>query len=154
MNLFCVPIRECTYENDITLEKSYYENTGVIDIPDVHVFFEIQKDNNQDYILKLNANGIFLLEDARSLETIEYPFKIEIKEKLNEESELYERFLKNSQNTLDILSILWENIVLEIPICYTISEELETGEKQSGMSSVEIDPRLAPLMGLLDKEKE
>ena len=66
--------------------------------------------------------------------------------------------MENSQNTLDILSILWENIVLEIPISYTESDELnlkEEGYQVNGNESGEnVDPRLAPLLELLDKEKE
>lgn len=158
MDLKKVPIRELEYQNEIEFDKSYYENTDVLDIKKLNLAFSIKKNNNQEDVLKLNANGVFLLEDARTLETVEYPFEVSFEEILNESSDLYERFLRNSQNTLDILSILWENIVLEIPISYTVAEELKTDDSASykivGEESIELDPRLAPLMGLLDKEKE
>ena len=56
--------------------------------------------------------------------------------------------------------MLWENIVLEIPISYTVCDELELPSERVGwdMAHVEskeqIDPRMAPLLDLLKKEKE
>ena len=150
MNLKMVPIRECKYEGTVEIPKEYYEHTDVLEIKNVTLKFSIHKDQNQDDILSLQAHGIFVLSDARTLEPVEDPFTIEMNEKISFESEICGRFLENSQNTLDILDILWENIVLEIPISYTVSEELEeTKTKEEEM----IDPRLAPLMELL-KEKE
>lgn len=157
MDLKKVYIRDTDYEGNIEIDKTYYENTDILDIKNVNLKFSIHKNNNQEDVLNLKSTGIFILEDARNLTPIEYPFSIEFIEILNEESEFCGRFLTNSQNTLDILDILWENIVLEIPICVTSSEELNMKTKyyQVGNESKnEIDPRLAPLMDLLDKEKE
>ena len=110
---------------------------------------EIDEEEN----LTLNSKGTFIIEDARTLEPVEYPFTISFEEKLDETSEICGRFLLNSQNTLDILEILWENIVLEIPISYTVSKEIEIEDNEKEKDEL-IDPRMAPLMGLLDKEKE
>ena len=43
---------------------------------------------------------------------------------ITEESELLGKFLTNSQNTLDILAVLWENIVLEVPLRFTKVRDL------------------------------
>ena len=159
MDLNKVVIREIEYEDSITLEKEIYKNTPILGIDKVKLHFSIKKDINQDFILRLNSSGIFILEDARTLEPVEYPFEVSFEEKLVEDSEFYARFLINSQNTLDILAILWENIVLEIPISYTVSKELQNSD-ENGYAIVgkenndKIDPRLAPLLELLDKEKE
>ncbi len=159
MDLTKVAIREINFEDNILLDKSFYEKAPILDIKDLNLHFSIKQNLEQDYVLKMEASGIFLLEDARTLLPVDYPFHILLEEKLNEESEIWSRFSTNSQNTLDILTILWENIVLEIPISYTVSEELQSddshGYKIVGNESDEnIDPRLAPLLGLLDKEKE
>ena len=55
------------------------------------------------------------------------------------------------------MGILWENIVLEVPISISMSEN--TTMEGNGWELVEekkesIDPRLAPLRKLLDSEKE
>lgn len=159
MDLKVVPIRVMKYESDILIPKELYQNTDILDMKDVFLKFQIIKDMNQDDILILESTGTMFLEDARSLESVPYAFQINMEEKIDESSEMCGRFLTNSQNTLDILSILWENIVLEIPISYTVSEPLKneenTGYKVVGEESLKkIDPRLAPLMELLDKEKE
>ena len=52
------------------------------------------------------------LNDSVSLEPVNYPFSFKISENVAE-------FLEKDQFTLDIISILWENIVLEIPIRYS-----------------------------------
>ena len=153
-----VPIRDTQYHEKIIMPASYYQKMDIVGISPVDVKFEIKKDLNQEDNLHLQATGNLLLEDARTTETVEYPFQIDLTEKINEESEFCGRFLEKSKNTLDILSILWENIVLEIPISYTLADELHLegeGYQVSGKKSGEnIDPRLAPLLELLDKEKE
>lgn len=159
MDLKVIPIRVMKYESDILIPKELYQNTDILDMEKVFLKFEIYKDMNQDDILVLESTGTMFLEDARSLERVPFAFHINMEEKIDESSEMCGRFLTNSQNTLDILSILWENIVLEIPISYTVSEPLKneenTGYKVVGEESLKkIDPRLAPLMELLDKEKE
>lgn len=153
-----VPIRDMEYHGKITIPESYYQKIDIVGISPVDVKISIKKDLNQEDNLQLEAKGNLLLEDARTTETVEYPFQIDLTEKINEESEICGRFLEKSKNTLDILAILWENIVLEIPISYTLADELHLegeGYQVSGKKSGEnIDPRLAPLLELLDKEKE
>ena len=150
INLRKVPIHEYHYKGIVNYPKEYFKTTGILEMSSVTLEFSIFQNNDQEDMLSLSGKGILYLEDARSLEEIPYPYDIHLEEKIAPESEFCGRFLENSQNTLDILDILWENIVLEIPISYTVSEELEeTQTKEEEM----IDPRLAPLMELL-KEKE
>ncbi len=133
--------------------KEYYEPTGILNISPVNIHLSIFQNANQEDMYHLTAIGTFLLNDARTLNPVEYPFTIDLEEKIDPTSEFCGRFLENSQNTLDILNILWENIVLEIPISYTVSEKLNE-TKEIGEENDEIDPRLAPLRELLEKEKE
>ena len=58
-----------------------------------------------------------ILEDSISLEEVDYPFSIEIEGILEENS-------KKLQNTLDLIEILWENIVLEVPLKFSKVEDL------------------------------
>ena len=160
VDLTKVPIRNINYEGVVAIPKEYYEKMDILDVQNVHLKFEIYKNMDQDDILHLVCTGNFLLQDARNLEPVSYPFQFEFAEKIDEESEMCGRFLENSQNTLDIMAILWENIVLENPISYTECDSLENPKENVGWRVVgekddeEIDPRLAPLMELLDKKKE
>ena len=160
LDLTKVPIRNINYEGMVTIPKNYYEKMNILDVQNVQVNFEISKNMDQEDILYLSCSENFLLQDVRNLEPVSYPFQFEFNEKINEESEICGRFLENSQNTLDIMAILWENIVLENPISYTVCDSLENSKENAGWRVVgeeddqEIDPRLAPLMELLDKKKE
>ncbi len=149
VDLTKVPIQKMKYENEVTFPEEWIKQAGLLGIKEAFVSFQIFPKSDSDDEIVLQCHGTLFLSDARSLEKVEYPFSFEFQEKLNEESEIFGRFFTNSQNTLDILEILWENIVLEIPISFTVSEEIPTGENKK-----EIDPRLAPLLELLEKEKE
>ncbi len=156
-----VPIRKMSYKGKVEIPKEFYEKMDILDIKNVILEFKIDIDANQDEVLYLKSTGEFILSDARDLKPLSYPFKIELEEKLNPDSEIYGRFLENSQNTLDIMTILWENIVLEKPISYTVCDSLKNNEENTGWRVVgdedddqSIDPRLAPLMELLNKKKE
>ena len=98
-----------------------------------------------------------ILPDARTLEDVELPLKIKIEEKITDTNENIQEYFEKNKNTLDIMGILWENIVLEVPI--SISKNENTTIEGDGWELLEekkesIDPRLAPLRKLLDSEKE
>ena len=58
-----------------------------------------------------------ILEDSISLDNIEYPFSIDIDENIEEN-------LEKDENSIDILPILWQNIVLEVPLKFTKVNDL------------------------------
>lgn len=159
MNLKEVFIRKTEYEGPVEIPKEWYTKTGVLDIKNLYLKFSIYQNANQDDIVSLECQGDLILEDARTLDRVSYPVSVSMEEKIDEESEICGKFLEKSKNTLDIMAILWENIVLEIPISYTVSDSLEISENDGWTlvgenSEKEMDPRLAPLRELLDKEKE
>ena len=158
IDLTKVPIRKMEYASVVQIPKSYYEKMTIIDIRDVNVKFSITSDANQDDILDLSCQGTFILQDARDLKEVSYPFQFELNEKITEDSEICGRFLENSQNTLDIMAILWENIVLEVPMRFTTTKDAHLsgdgwslGENKNKEDN--IDPRLAKLSELLDRKE-
>ena len=58
-----------------------------------------------------------ILEDSISLDNVEYPFSIDIDENIEEN-------LEKDENSIDILPILWQNIVLEVPLRFTKVNDL------------------------------
>ena len=161
LDLHHVMIAPVSFEGDIEIDSSYYQNTDILEMPAIHVLFSISRDLNQEDIFRMEAQGNFYLQDSLSLESVLYPFHFEVEEKIDKNNDFFEKILENSKNTLDIIEILWENIVLEIPISYSASENSLNLENQEGYELTteekkkeEVDPRLAPLLGLLDKEKE
>ena len=57
-----------------------------------------------------------VLEDSISLEPIDHQFSCQIEEEFEENDE-------NLENILDITDILWQNIVLEVPLKLTNVED-------------------------------
>jgi uncharacterized protein len=47
---------------------------------------------------------------------VNYPFNIKIYEVIDLESKENEEYLKIDKNSVDILPLIWQNIVLEIPL--------------------------------------
>ena len=90
------------------------------------------------------------LEDASNLEILDYPFNFEIEENL--------KISQNSENILDITEILWQNIVLEVPISYSKNHKDENlageGWELKNKETKKIDSRFAKLTELLEKGKE
>ena len=51
------------------------------------------------------------------MDNVEYPFSIDIDENIEEN-------LEKAENSIDILPILWQNIVLEVPLRFTKVNDL------------------------------
>ena len=89
------------------------------DLINAKVIGKIYLDSVDNIILNCEFSGTMLIEDSISLEDVPYDFNIKIEEKVNEIEENYQDCYSFSKNTLDLKSILWQNIVLEVPISYT-----------------------------------
>lgn len=154
-----IPTNGLLIDNDIILDKQLYENAEIIDIKDVHLNGNINYDYENNLAINIDVTGIFLLEDAITLDSIEYPFSCSVEEKIENIEEFCGDFFEKSKNTLDISEILWENIVLEIPISATQANSEELSLKGEGWelkneNVKKIDPRLAKLTELLEAGKE
>ena len=105
-------IEEVQIEDDILFDKELYKNTDIQGFNFVHVNGLIRRSNEEDDIINVDVDGEMILVDAISNEEVNYPFSFKIEGSLSE-------ILGNCPNTLDILELLWENIVLEVPLKFT-----------------------------------
>jgi uncharacterized protein len=147
-------VSEIDISNTYSIPKEYFENMGVISINNVKVDGKITRVLNEDEELSLYAkaiiDGIMIIPDSISLEEVEYPFHIEYDDYLDENC-------KNNENTLDIFTFLWENIVLEVPLQFTKVSDLSKyhGDGWKLISEDERDLQSNPFSELLkefDKE--
>ena len=99
--------------NKYSIPNTYIKNyEDVISIDDILVEGTIFLDNeNYDHVDCI-IKGELVLRDSISLEPVKYPFNIVF-------DDILEENYKKNENTLDIFSFLWENIVLEIPLQFT-----------------------------------
>ena len=159
VNLSTIPKEGLEIDENVDLTKEFYENTDIKAIKNLHVKGIIKYDYENNLELDLSVKGLFLLNDAVTLDEIEYPFTCEINEKIANISEFCGDFYEKSKNTLDIREILWENIVLEIPISVTFAKESDLNLKGNGWELAsekkqEMDSRFEKLQKLLDEGKE
>ena len=98
-------------DTKVTFPKEILKKAGILSMDEVEVKGEITSDIGE-YFLNISLKGKMVLPCSLTLEPVDYPFTLEIDENLNE---LMENF-KKSQKTIDILPIIWENILMEIPM--------------------------------------
>ena len=100
----------------IIFNKDDIENAEMLDLKDVFVSGSISKNSLDDYNVLLNVTGKMILPCAVTLKPVDYPFTIEIDEIFSEDAEEMSKKIKKFENTIDILPIVWENILMEIPM--------------------------------------
>ena len=95
------------------IPKEYYKDyEKIISIEKIEINGIINQDAEENDHANCTINGKMILKDSISLEPVEYPISIEY-------DDILEESCKKSENTLDIFSFLWENIVLEVPLQFT-----------------------------------
>lgn len=141
---------------DIDLKYSFKDElkgTDIISLDDVNINGTITKDSLDGFLLDINVEGVMVLPCSLTLKPVPYPFNINIQGNIDEMLQEMDENAKKIINTIDILPIIWENILMEIPSKVvspdaSIKKEGEgwrmiTGEEESE------NPELAKLKDLL-----
>ena len=102
-------VKEIEINESVEITEDYWKNTSIILLKPVTLFGKITKNFQDQLILQLSLKGVMILKDSRSLDDVSYEYSSEINETIDENNEI-------KQNMLDIEPILWENIILEVPI--------------------------------------
>lgn len=101
----------------ISLDGEYQipvvDGSGVLELTKVELKDSEIKKVEDDFYIIVNASGKMKIKDSITLDDVWYPFEVKIDEKLDE-------FIENDKNILDINQFLWQNIVLEVPLRYTV----------------------------------
>ena len=140
-----------TFEGTVTFKEEDVNKIAVRSIENCTVKGAVTKMEDDVYSLNYTLHGTMILSDALTLEELPYKFKI------SDEND-YEigNYLKISENLLDIYEVLWENVVLEVPLRVVKDEthkELEGDGWSLNMKS-EGNSGLSELKKLLDLEEE
>lgn len=106
-----------SFDEELTFPSDMLEKSDIIDIEDARVVGDIFFDASNELTIRCNVIGKMILEDSISLDNVEYPFSIDIDENIEEN-------LEKAENSIDILPILWQNIVLEVPLRFTKVNDL------------------------------
>ena len=128
---------------DFNFSEEYLGATEIKKLNNVHAKGIIYQNDIDEYKCNIEVEGEMILLDSVTLDQIPYKFAFILDDNIDETC-------INNQNVLDIMELLWENIVLEVPIRYTQSDaENLKGDNWKVLSDEfaedQIDPRMQKL---------
>ena len=142
-NLYKLPIK-----GEVIVPKEMLKNTDIRRISPVKVEGYIFN-NEEEYELYITIKGAMILPCARTLKDVEYPFSSEIDEIIGENDD---NSLEINQNRLDIFPIVWQNILVDVPLRVLAPDASDEPVEGDGWRLITedtneevIDPRLAKL---------
>ena len=129
------------------------KGTDLIKLDNVKVEGEIIKNSLGNVELIVDVEGIMVLPCAITLKPVNYPFSKEISGEIEELMENFDKNSINFQNSIDILPIIWENILMEIPM-RVVSEEAKNSdiklEGEGWKFITEEEKKTSPLSELIE----
>lgn len=136
-----------------SFDKEMLKKTDIISLDNISVKGYITSNSIDDYDLDVNVDGIMVLPSSLTLEPTDYKFSIKIEGNIDELLKEINETLKKNQNTIDILPIIWENILMEIPIKVVSDDISDVKTKGDGWELITdeevVNPSLAKLKDLL-----
>ena len=106
-----------------SFSKQELKNTEIIKIDNIKITGEITKNSLNEYIININIKGIIVLPCSITLKPVDYEINTNVEGNISDIYEEIGKKLENNQKTIDILPIIWENILMEIPI-KVVSDDL------------------------------
>ena len=101
---------------DYTFTKDEIKDTEIMESLTVKINGDITKNSLDEYIINIDVKGTMILPCSITLKPVNYDFDTNIEGNLKDLYEEIGKNLENNQKTIDILPIIWENILMEIPI--------------------------------------
>ena len=102
-------LKKIDINEDIVFNNIDYKKMNITKINDTHATGYAKVNSEDNIELELDVNGSLVMPCAITLEDVIVPINVHISEEILENT-------LNNDFFLDLLDILWENIVLEIPI--------------------------------------
>ena len=102
-------LNKLSIDEEVIIPEEYYKNAGVRSLSKVKVNGDVTVNYEENIELHLNVSGEFIIPCAVTLDDVIVPFNTLIEEEIDQNK-------LNDEFFLDLLDVLWENIVLEIPV--------------------------------------
>ena len=142
-------------DTEVTIPSEYLINSEIKDISKVKVNGEIVEEG-LSYLVNINIKCNLTLTCSVSLKDVDYPVNTEINEIISNDDENIEDFDKIINNSIDLVPIIWQNILVEVPIRVVSPDVKEENIYGDGWKFItteedkkEIDPRLEKLKDFL-----
>lgn len=147
---------EIKIDDEVTIDDKLLENTDIKKISKVKVKGNIYPEGN-NFSVNLNIKCISTLVCSISLKDVEYNIDINVNEIIGENDDILEENNKIINNSIDLIPIIWQNIILEVPL-KVVSPDIEVKNingdgwrfiTDEEVVEKEIDPRLEKLKEFL-----
>lgn len=109
-------------EEDIVFSSDMLKESELIDLENAKVSGYITLDSQNEYLIDIIIKGTLVLPCSVTLKPVKIEFETNINDYLQVLIEEIDEFQKNIGNSIDIFPIIWENILMEIPIKVTSEE--------------------------------
>ena len=103
----------------VEISEEQLKDTEIISLKDTYVKGYITMDDDRNFYLDLVLSGTMVLPCSITLKPTDYKFETEINGEYQEMLLEIENSAIKIDKTLDIFPIIWENILMEIPIKVT-----------------------------------
>jgi uncharacterized protein len=151
--------KEIVINDKVSIPKEYLNNTEIRDISDVKIEGIIFPHDNNNFEINLNIKCNLVLPCSISLKDVDYKLDFDLNEIIGENDENLEENNKIINNTIDLIPIIWQNIILEVPLKVISPDITPKNIEGDGWRFVtdeedikkDIDPRLEDLRKFLDE---
>ncbi len=106
---------EVVIDTTYSFTEEELKGSGLLKLDNVSINGNITKDSLNNLVINVDIKGTMVLPCSITLKPVDYPFNINVNGNIEDMLEEMGKFDKKIQNTLDILPIIWENILMEIP---------------------------------------
>lgn len=150
-----IPASGLNINETISFDNEYLKLSEIKKLDNINVSGRLYYSVTDEVIFNGHIKGVMQLVDYNTKELIDYPFSCDIDEVI---AENIPNLRTNNQNRLDLKEILWQNIVLEVPIRVTKTNGPSVikgqGWELRDENSKKDDPRLECFKALLEEGKE
>ena len=143
--------KKVVIDETYSFTEEQLKGTDLSKLDDVHIEGEITLNSIGELYLSIEIYGTMIIPCAITLKPVDYPFNIIIEGDL---SEIMEENQEKFINSIDILPIIWENILMEIPMRVVSPDADITKLKGDGWRVItdeedNVNPELSKLEELL-----
>ena len=119
--------KEVLVDLNYNFSQEQLKKLDISSLDDLNVTGKITLDALKEIYLEFTITGTMVIPCAITLKPVEYTFEVFIDGNLDEVQVDFEKNIKKNQNTLDIFPIIWENILMEVPM-RVVSEDADDYE--------------------------
>lgn len=108
----------------LEVDQEKLSKSNILEIDDAFVKGSIVRDDFNQYIINVVASGDMMLPCAITLKPVKFEFCAEIEGNIDDLLVEINEIGKKTENSIDILPIIWENVLMEIPM-RVVSDETD-----------------------------